>query len=286
MPLEDGVNLIGVMDESGTLPEGTFWARWDRNRGRASPGDAPGKPRLEPLPACTVAAVSRFPCLAPADVRVLRAADPDTLADSVKALRNVIVFPRVGEIPEPCKMSGGDLDGDIYLLTWDESLIPEQDAPAVDYKPAQQPQEKEDGVSVRDIVEFQIDYMKNDQVGRIANGHLAIADFATNAHGKRLYANDPKCHQLVHLHSTAVDFAKTGVPVDPAKVHPSRVTPDCTLKLWFITCTLWLFWVFRRQLGTSHQDRFRIGWFGSAMGLLPCNAVDYSDHACTRDPDV
>ena len=217
MPLEHGVNLIGVMDETGDLPEGTFWARWDRDRGRRHPGHAPADPEFKPLPAGTRTVVSRFPCLAPADVRVLRAADPRMLPRGLTDLTNVVVFSRRGD-PEPCKMSGGDLDGDIYLLTWDKDLVPMHEAEAVDYTPGRKPEDQYEPVSVAQIAGFFLDYMKNDQLGRIANGHLAIADFATDEFGERVYSNNDKCHQLVQLHSTAVDFAKTGIPVSPDNV--------------------------------------------------------------------
>eukprot|EP00892_Ulva_mutabilis_P008486 jgi/Ulvmu1/6009/UM026_0135.1 len=218
IPLKDSINLIGVMDESGTLPAGTFWACWDHTRGRRNPGDAPAMPDSKPLPPGTCAAVSRFPLISPADVRVLCAADPATLPAALTALTNVIVFPSVGASPEPCKMSGGDLDGDIYLITWDTALVPNREAEAINYTPEKHAMAKPDEVTVEDIVDFQMDYMKNDRLGQIAIGHLGVADFATDGSGNRVYANCDKCKTLVDLHSTAVDFAKTGVPVDPKKV--------------------------------------------------------------------
>lgn len=69
-----------------------------------------------------------------------------------------------------------------------------------------------DRVQPSDVVEFFLNYIVNDQLGRIADGHLALADASPQL------ANDDRCMQLVELHSTAVDFAKTGVPVDPEKV--------------------------------------------------------------------
>lgn len=210
--IEDGINLIGVMDESGTLPAGTFWAQWDRTRGRRTPDNPDGRPDMATLPPGTRTIVSRFPLISPSDVRVLRAADPATLSPALTALTNVIVFPRVGD-PEPCKMSGGDLDGDIYLLAWDTALLPPREAVAVDYTPAVKAEDTCAQVTVQDIVQFWINYMKNDQLARIAIAHLAIADFAQED-GVRVYADNGRCHRLVQLHSTAVDFAKTGVPVD------------------------------------------------------------------------
>ena len=106
MPVERGVNLVGIMDETGALPAGTFWASWDPsrdNRGHATAQAAPLTPD-------TRAIVSRAPCMDPADIRVLSAASSRGLPASLTTLKNVIVFSRHGDRPECCKMSGGDLD--------------------------------------------------------------------------------------------------------------------------------------------------------------------------------
>jgi RNA-dependent RNA polymerase len=41
----------------------------------------------------------------------------------LKNLVNVIVFPTVGKRPEQNKMSGGDLDGDVYFAIWDKTIV-------------------------------------------------------------------------------------------------------------------------------------------------------------------
>jgi RNA-dependent RNA polymerase len=46
--------------------------------------------------------------------------------------------------------------------------------------------------------------LKNDNLGIIANSHLAFAD--------QFGCESPECLELADLHSTAVDFAKTGKP--------------------------------------------------------------------------
>jgi RNA-dependent RNA polymerase len=136
--VDKGVVLIGTMDETGTLPESTFWASWERplrNSNSNSKSNSPySNGEAQSLPAGTRALVGRNPVVSPADIRILEAADPEGLADELKALTNVLVFPKVGKRPEPCKMSGGDLDGDIFFVIWDETLLPPREAPAMDYR--------------------------------------------------------------------------------------------------------------------------------------------------------
>ncbi len=49
--------------------------------------------------------------------------------------------------------------------------------------------------------------MQNDALGRIATLHLTLAD------QRELGTFDTDCITLASLHSTAVDFSKTGIPV-------------------------------------------------------------------------
>jgi RNA-dependent RNA polymerase len=63
--------------------------------------------------------VTRNPCTHPGDVRFLQAVDIPEL----RYLENVIVFPSTGERPLCNMMAGGDLDGDVYFICWDETII-------------------------------------------------------------------------------------------------------------------------------------------------------------------
>lgn len=63
--------------------------------------------------------VSRNPCSHPGDMRLLKAVDvPD-----LRYLFNVVVFSQKGNRPRCNMMSGGDLDGDVYFVTWDSELL-------------------------------------------------------------------------------------------------------------------------------------------------------------------
>lgn len=57
------------------------------------------------------------------------------LDSPLKKLRNAVVFSQRGTRDLPSQLSGGDLDGDLYNVIWDRSLIPAPTAicPAADY---------------------------------------------------------------------------------------------------------------------------------------------------------
>jgi hypothetical protein len=57
------------------------------------------------------------------------------------------------------------------------------------------------------MTDFFVKFMETDQLGRIATTHQVLAD------QKPLGTRDPDCKLLAEMHSTAVDFSKTGVPV-------------------------------------------------------------------------
>lgn len=100
-------------------------------------------------------------------------------AVDVQALHHLVdcvVFPAKGLRPHTDEMSGSDLDGDKYFVTWYDKLIPTRenedpmDFTSPEKKVLQRP------VEVGDMIQFVSDYIKNDQLGIIANAHLVHAD--------------------------------------------------------------------------------------------------------------
>lgn len=59
----------------------------------------------------------------------------------MRQLENVLVFSQRGARPESCLMSGGDLDGDLYFVIWDDALVPHDEDAPLDYTPARKPVE-------------------------------------------------------------------------------------------------------------------------------------------------
>ena len=106
------------------------------------------------------------------DMRTFQAVDVKVLHHLVDCL----VFPAKGHRPHPNEMSGSDLDGDKYFVTWLDALIPKRknEDPMDFTAPTKKVLDRPVGVS--DMIEFISDYIKNDQLGIIANAHLVHAD--------------------------------------------------------------------------------------------------------------
>ncbi|EFY93089.1 suppressor of ascus dominance [Metarhizium acridum CQMa 102] len=155
--------------------------------------------------------VGRNPSLHPGDIRVVQAVNNPKL----RHLKDVIVFPSKGDRPVPAMLSGGDLDGDDFFIIWDDRLIPEEwNHKPMDYE-APSPRQLDRDVTVDDLREFFVNYMKNDNLGLIAVAHLAFADM----YGPKSQI----CLRLAELHSQAVDYAKTGEPAEFGyKMQPER----------------------------------------------------------------
>ncbi|KAI8647751.1 RNA dependent RNA polymerase-domain-containing protein [Parasitella parasitica] len=178
-----GAFLLGVMDETGILEEGEIFVQINdisANRGMSKEiitGDV---------------VVFRNPCFHPGDIRIVKAVDREEL----HYLVDVVVFSSKGARDIPSMCSGGDLDGDDYTIYWDPRLIPSSNYVAMDYTPA--PPKLVDDVKIKDILKFFVNYINNDNLGQIANAHLATADQSA------VGARDGKCIRLAQLHSEAV----------------------------------------------------------------------------------
>ena len=109
-------------------------------------------------------------------MRVLEAIDVPQL----RHIENCLVFPVNGDRDHANECSGSDLDGDLYFVTWDNKLIPITDnfvpmnyTPGI---PAIKP--NNENVTVIDMSNFFVSLFKTDQLGKIANAHLAHCAFA------------------------------------------------------------------------------------------------------------
>ena len=179
------------MDETGFLQEGqVYCSTHNEAGGQIITGNV---------------VITRSPALHPGDVQCVSAVDVPQ-ESPLRALHNVVVFSSYGERDLPSQLSGGDLDGDLYNIIYDNDLYPKRLAQAADY-PAATPIDIGRTVERSDMTDFFVKFMENDNLGLIATLHQIIADQRPDG------TFDPICIALAELHSTAVDFSKTGIPV-------------------------------------------------------------------------
>ena len=86
-------------------------------------------------------------------------------------------------------------------------MLPERITDALSYV-SQKPNHTKEDIKLQDMLDFFIKYMNFDNLGKIANSHLAIADQSEEL------ALDERCLRLAELHSDAVDFVKTGYCIE------------------------------------------------------------------------
>ncbi|KAG1757987.1 RdRP-domain-containing protein [Suillus lakei] len=189
----DSYTLLGVSDEWGCLKEGEIYAAvFDERKGLNEQilGEV---------------AVTRSPQIHPGDLQVVKAVHRPELAH----LKNVVVFSCEGQRALASCLGGGDLDGDDFNIILDPKLLPTHYGEPGEYQalPIKQTLAPCD---ITDVVDFVFDYIEADLVGLIAIQHLRFSDL-----------EDPgcaECMELAKLASHAVDFPKSGTPVNFAQL--------------------------------------------------------------------
>lgn len=192
IPVKDGYTLYGIMDETGILEEGQIFCIVESD---GKPKVITGKDLI----------ITRAPALHPGDIQLVTAVAVPNNSPLMK-LRNCICFSQKGPRDLPSQLSGGDLDGDLYQIILDHKARPTKVFTPASYS-AQAPVDLGRQVVRKDMTDFFVTFMATDQLGRIATLHKVLAD------QKKAGVADPDCVLLAEMHSTAVDFSKSGIPV-------------------------------------------------------------------------
>ena len=188
--IEKGAFLFGCVDETATL-KGHFeiheqpksYNEWVEALPQIFLQISARKSGERPTVVEGPCVLARNPSLHPGDIRVVRAVNVPALWH----LKDVVVLPQTGDRDIAGMCSGGDLDGDDYLVIWDPELYPKEwNHEPLDYKPPV-PVKVEREVTVNDITNFFVTYMKNDRLPTIAHSHLALGDYMD------LGVKDEKC---------------------------------------------------------------------------------------------
>lgn len=153
---------MGVLDETRTLNYGEVYAHIVEDQ---NDFELEGK-----------VVVFRNPCVLPSDIRVLTARKD--VSPRIKNLyRNCLVIPSRGPVSHAQECSGGDLDGDLYYIIWEKQLVPRFSTTGHAVVKVNTIEfEKPDGSSDYDMMDFFCKYVAQNQLGVIANAHLAMAD--------------------------------------------------------------------------------------------------------------
>ncbi|KZO99422.1 RdRP-domain-containing protein [Calocera viscosa TUFC12733] len=199
IPVPNSWTLIGIADEFNILKRNEIYACVHK----------PGDP--EPHWITGPALVTKSPSLGPGDAQFVTAIGkppPDSpfLLEQFP-LKNCVVFSCRGVRPLPSMLGGGDLDGDEFNIVQYEPLFPESPADPDDFTPADK-KELDRPCTIDDVVDFIVDYINNDLVGRLATEHLILADQHPDG------VNYSNCHQLAQLYALSLDFMKTGTPIN------------------------------------------------------------------------
>ncbi|ETW86290.1 hypothetical protein HETIRDRAFT_443820 [Heterobasidion irregulare TC 32-1] len=185
-------------------------------------------PDLEPKWLKGWCVLSRSPVVHPGDVQRVWAVGqpPEGKVCFYRNLKNVVVFPAVGERSLASCLGGGDLDGDLYdVYAENPRLLPTLETDSATYLSAGTRTIDRDS-TVDDICDFVVEYINSDVLAFLATRHLIIAGQSMEG------TYDKRCMDLAQLCSQAVDYMKNGIAVDVDKTGIPRPTmkfkPDWT----------------------------------------------------------
>jgi hypothetical protein len=153
--------------------------------------------------------VCRKPYIHRGDIRKVKAVPNERLADS--GINNVLLFPTRGNRCVPGECAGGDLDGDQFVVIWDNEIVSGiEDASAMAYDgiPKEKYEEPKGNITVG------VSYLaaRNSSVGRLYNMYVCMCAYSEDG------PNSPLALALAMAYSIAIDAPKSGRdPLIPKK---------------------------------------------------------------------
>ncbi|XPS75497.1 hypothetical protein M3J09_007573 [Ascochyta lentis] len=207
-PLGKATYLYGVVDPFGVLEPGEIHVQFS-----TSFVDEMTDEKYLNLKGHDVV-VARQPACRRSDIQKVQA----IIHPDLSHLVDVVVFPSRGQYPLAGKLQGGDYDGDIFWLCWDDKLVrPFRNAPApvespnpADYGIKQDKRKLSDVMNpndVSDIDEFlreSFKFRNNKSLLGIATVFLEKQAYVEN----RIYS--PTLDRICDMHDLLVDAAKQG----------------------------------------------------------------------------
>jgi hypothetical protein len=207
-PLGKAIYLYGVADPLGVLKPGEIHVKFS-----SSYTDEMTDERYTDLRGHDVL-VARQPACRRSDVQIVRA----ILHPDLAHLDDLVVFPSRGQYPLAGKLQGGDYDGDMFWLCWDDRLVePFRNAPA----PVETPTPEDYGIRVdkrkisdimnTDDIDNVDDFLRESFVFRNNDSLLGIVTVFLE---KLAYVENKICSDtldpICDLHDLLVDAPKQG----------------------------------------------------------------------------
>ncbi|KIP09625.1 hypothetical protein PHLGIDRAFT_503395 [Phlebiopsis gigantea 11061_1 CR5-6] len=240
VPVPGGYTLVGVADVHQHLEDGEILACVSQGIGE--------KPIYLEGPTM----IARSPTVHPGDVQVVHAIGrpPKGSIFDREPLMNTVVFSTLGSRPLASCLAGGDLDGDVFVCTTLEGLLPTVTYLPADYDTAEKKVLPRPSVRA-DVADFITEYLYSDNIGIIASTWLVLADQSDQG------ILDPDCLLLAKLHSNATDYPKSGLPVpmeDVPRYKLPRIKPDWNAPEVAEHASLGLYYESRRCIGCLYRE--------------------------------
>ncbi|OWZ15303.1 RNA-dependent RNA polymerase [Phytophthora megakarya] len=219
IPIAKGRTLMGVADFSGTLKYGEVFVQYSVTDEESGADDYVILDGID-------VAVHRSPCHHPGDIRVLRC--QAEVPPQLRRLKDCIVFPCQGPRPHPDECTGGDLDGDMFVVIWDKRLIPPR---TQIHEPMFFDEEIERDNSLgagefyqstddEGLVDFYVHSIQDDILGVASNAHLALSD--ASDHGSL----DKAAIKLARICSKQVDSLRAEKDLEIVRKFAPKSYPD------------------------------------------------------------
>ncbi|KZV93847.1 RdRP-domain-containing protein [Exidia glandulosa HHB12029] len=196
----DSWTLVGVLDEHGILGPGEVMVYIQDSE---YPNGYFLKGKI---------LICRSPVVHPGDVQMVTAVVPPAGSELDKErLANCVVFSGTGARSIASALGGGDLDGDLFHVSEYRDLHVVQPYRPAEYAAGEKRLLDRDA-TIDDVADFVVEFINSNVLGLVSTTHLIIAD--QHPDGVRT----AKCMKLAELHSLAVDYAKTGIPVPQVRI--------------------------------------------------------------------
>ncbi|TFK88343.1 RdRP-domain-containing protein [Polyporus arcularius HHB13444] len=192
LQVQEAGYVIGVVDELGVLEEGEVFLKLPHLKSEYITGQV---------------AITRMPCFSTGDIRKFTA----VVRPELDHIENCVVFSRKSSRSVPDMIASGDLDGDLYMVIWDQALIPPTQKPALPRLPAISQSPTDDKKyplenMMTDAIETFVAYRGQGVLVGKLHGLWIEAAQATRA-----LAGSPLAQELVNLNEKALDMVKNGV---------------------------------------------------------------------------